>query len=140
MPRGPVEINARLNHPIQGLGQRCPGRIKDGGVEQSGGPRSRRMAILAFPGVQADVMVIAARRNERRARGQALHQLESQHTAIKSQRAIEIGHLEMNMPDAGSRDDGCGGFGHEAPPSAWSLGPKLARKPLLPATLTQRAS
>src|SRR5258707_14275006 len=79
---GAVEMNSRLHHPIQGLGQRCPGRIKDGGVEQSGGPRSRRMAILAFPGVQADVMVIAARRNERRARGQALHQLESQHTAI----------------------------------------------------------
>src|SRR5206468_2922035 len=87
-------------------------RIQDGGVVQSRGPRPRRMAILAFPGIETDVVVIAAGRNERRTRGQALHQLEPQHTAIKSERAIEIGHLEMNMPDAGSRDDGCRGFGH----------------------------
>src|SRR5258707_14143218 len=98
------------------------------------------MALLAFPGVETDVMVIAARRNERRARGQALHQLESQHTAIKSQRAIEIGHLEMNMPDPGSRGDGCGGFGHGVSPSSGSLGPKQARKPPPPATRSQTCS
>jgi hypothetical protein len=70
------------------------------------------MAAFAFPGVQTDVVVIAAGRNERRARTQALRHLKPQHAAIKSQRAIEIGHLEMNMPDARSRDDGCGAFGH----------------------------
>jgi hypothetical protein len=70
------------------------------------------MAAFAFPGVQADVVVIAAGRNERRAGTQPLHQLKSQHAAIKSQRAIEIGDLEMNMADASSCDDGRWVFGH----------------------------
>jgi hypothetical protein len=35
-----------------------------------------------------------------------LHDFEAQHAAIESQRAIEISDLEMNMPDARSRDDG----------------------------------
>jgi hypothetical protein len=64
------------------------------------------MAAFAFPGVQPDVVVIVAGRNECRAGAQSLRHLKPQHTAIKSQRAIEIGHLEMNMPDPCSRDDG----------------------------------
>jgi hypothetical protein len=31
---------------------------------------------------------------------------ESQHAAIKSQRAIKVGDFQMNMPDPRSRDDG----------------------------------
>src|SRR6476661_6890160 len=88
------------------------------------------MAILAFPGIQPDVMMIAAGRNKRRARGQALHQLEPQHAAIKSQRAIEIGHLEMNMPDAGARDDGCEGFGHALSPIVFLTSPASGAREL----------
>src|SRR3979411_342142 len=57
-------------------------------------------------------MVIAAGRNECRAGIHALHQLKPEHAAIKRQRAIEIGHLEMDMTDPCACDDGCGGFGH----------------------------
>ncbi len=52
------------------------------------------------------MVMIAAGRNERRA-GPLLHQLEAEHAAIKSQRAFEVGDLEMDMADARSRDDGC---------------------------------
>ena len=97
---------------MQRIGQRGAGRIEYRGVKQAGRARRRRMAAFAFPGVQPDVVVIAAGRNERRAGAQSLHDLEAEHAAIKSQRAIEIGHLEMNMPDAGSRDDRRWGFGH----------------------------
>ena len=69
------------------------------------------MAAFAFPGVEADVVVIAAGRNERRARTQPLRHLKAEHAAVKRQRAIEIGDLEMNMPDPGAGDDG-GIVGH----------------------------
>jgi hypothetical protein len=73
------------------------------------------MAALAFPGVQTEVMVIAARRNERRAGAQALGHLKAQYTAIKRKRTIEIGHLEMNMPDPHACNDGWI-FGHGLSP------------------------
>ena len=107
---GAIELDSRLNHPIQRIGQRRAGRIENRGVKQPGGARRRRMAAFAFPGVQSDMVVIAAGRNERRAGTHSLHDLEAEHAAIESQRAIEIGDLEMNMPDARSRDDGRGGL------------------------------
>jgi len=75
-------------------------------MEQPGRPWRRWMAAFAFPGVKADMVVIAAGRNERSAGSHALHQLEAEHTAIEAERAIEVGDLEMNMPDASSRNDG----------------------------------
>ena len=64
------------------------------------------MAAFALPGVEPDVVVIAAGRNERGARAQALLQLEAEHAAVKAERAIEIGDLEMDMPDPRAGDDG----------------------------------
>jgi hypothetical protein len=74
------------------------------------------VAAFAFPGVQADVVVIAAGRNECRAGIHPLHQLKPEHAAIKSERAIEVGHFKMNMPDPRSRDDGRRGIGHGVSP------------------------
>ena len=51
-------------------------------------------------------MVIAAGRNERRAVAHPLHHLEAEHAAIEAERAIEIGDLEMDMPDPGAGYDG----------------------------------
>ena len=145
---GAVERNAGLDHAMQRVRQRGAGRIKNRGVKQPRRSRRRRMAAFAFPGVQADVVVIAAGRNERRAGAQALHQFEAEHAAIKSQRAIEIGDLEMNMPDPRSRDDGRGFSG-----MVCSVGGRCvvydlcsgryltpARKPLPPADRTRTCS
>jgi len=41
---------------------------------------------FALPGVEADVVVIAAGRNERRAVAHPLHHLEAEHAAVKPQR------------------------------------------------------
>ncbi len=35
-----------------------------------------------------------------------LHHLEAEHAAIEAERALEIGDLEMDMPDPGAGDDG----------------------------------
>ena len=58
----------------------------------------------ALPGVEPDVMMIAAGGNERRA-AHPLHQLETEHAAIEVQRAIEIGDFEMHMADANAGID-----------------------------------
>jgi hypothetical protein len=54
------------------------------------------------------MMVVAAGRDERRLGAVALHQLEAEDAAIKGQRPVEIGHLEMDMPDPNTRIDGAG--------------------------------
>src|ERR1700712_1388708 len=64
------------------------------------------MAASALPGVEADVVVIAAGRNERRGRAHLLHHLEAEHAAIKPQRPIEIGDLEVHMPDPRTGNNG----------------------------------
>jgi hypothetical protein len=43
--------------------------------------------------------MVAARRNERGAR-HPLHQLETEYPLIEAKCAVEIGNLEMDMPDA----------------------------------------
>ena len=93
-------------HAMQRVRQRRAGRIQNRGVKQAGGAGRRRMAAFALPGVQPDVVVIAARGNERGLVAVTLHDLEAEHAAIKPQRAIEVGDLEMNMPDPGACDDG----------------------------------
>src|SRR4051812_20114104 len=81
-------------------------------MKQAGGAGRRRMAAFAFPGVQPDVMVIAAGRNEGSLVTHALHHLETKYAAIESHGAIEIGHFQMNMPDPRSRNDRFRSFWH----------------------------
>ena len=57
------------------------------------------MAAFAFPGVESDVVVIAAGRDERRTGAHALLQLETEHAAVKPKRAVEVGDFQMHMPD-----------------------------------------
>ena len=64
------------------------------------------MAAFALPGVEADMVVIAAGRNERRTGTHPLHHLEAEHAAVEPERAIEIGDLEMDMPDPRAGNDG----------------------------------
>ncbi len=66
----------------------------------------RRMSAQAFPRVQPDVMMITARADKRRARSHALRQFKSQHSAIKSQRPLQIRDLEVDMPDPDAGTDG----------------------------------
>ena len=95
-------VNSSAQDAMQRVRQGWPGRIKDRGMKQPGGTGRRRMAAFAFPGVQSDMMMIAAGRDEGRAGAHPLHQFETKHIAIEPERAIEVRHLEMDMPDAGA--------------------------------------
>src|SRR5258708_29764261 len=70
----------------------------------------RRRAAQALPGVQPDVMVISARRDEGRALAEALGQLEAEHAAIESQRPLDLRDLEVYVADANL---GIDGFTHD---------------------------
>jgi len=61
-------------------------------------------------------MVVAARRHEHRA-GPLGRDLKAEHIAIKAERALEIGNLEMDMADPHARIDDFGWLaGHDNAP------------------------
>lgn len=103
---GAVEFNAGAVESPQGIGQRGTIGIANREMKKPGGPRRRRRAAGAFPGVQADVMVVATGADEGRLRAEALLELEAEHAAIKSEGAIKVGDLEVNVTDADARIDG----------------------------------
>ena len=53
-------------------------------------------------------MMVAAGGDECRLLAKSLRQFETEHAAIERQRPIEIGNLQMNVPNANARIDGCG--------------------------------
>src|SRR5581483_4563023 len=99
---GAVEGNAGRDEPAQRVAQRGPRRIEDGKVVEAGGAGRRRRAAEALPGVEADVVMISAGRNERGLAPAPLHQLEAEDAAIERQRALEVRHLEVHVTDAGT--------------------------------------
>ena len=91
MPR-PTAVAARRPAPR--------GWVEDRQVIQARRARRRRRAAVAFPGVEADVVVVAAGRDERGARAVALHHLEPEHAAIEGEGPLEVGDLEVDVADA----------------------------------------
>ena len=51
------------------------------------------------------MMVITASRKERRARTETLREFEPEYIPIKTQRALQIRHLQMHMADTNLRSD-----------------------------------
>lgn len=67
---------------------------------QSGRSRRRWGTIGTLPGVQTDVMVVAASRDKRSLIAVSLSKFKAQYVAVKSQRPFQIGNLQMNVADA----------------------------------------
>src|SRR6266566_2485360 len=129
-----VERNAGRNETAERVRQRGARRIEDREMIEPGGPGRRRRSAQTLPGVERDVMMIAAGRDEGGA-GSPLGELEAQHAAIEFQRPLEIGDFEMHVADPDPaidrpRGQGFAGFrhlpgtAHDAPPG---LGPNLWR-------------
>src|SRR3974390_817896 len=66
---------------------------------KSGGTCRGRGATRAFPGVQTDMVMIAACREERRLPPVTLRFLKTEHIPVKHEGAFQIGYLKMDMPD-----------------------------------------
>lgn len=62
----------------------------------------RRRCALALPGVERDVVVIVAGRDKRGAAG-ALLQREAQNPAVEAERPVEVGDIQMHVPEVRRR-------------------------------------
>ena len=58
--------------------------------------------MLAFPGVQADVMVVSPRAQECGGVSHPLHDLESECMCVEDNRPFEIRHFQVHVPDLGA--------------------------------------
>jgi hypothetical protein len=103
--RGAVERDARCDQLPQRVGERSSIRVADGDVVQAGVAGRRRRAIERLPGVQPDVVVVAAGADERGLLAVALLQLEPEHAGPEVECAVEVGHLQMDVPDVDTRVD-----------------------------------
>src|SRR5205085_8528607 len=66
-------------------------------------PRRRRRSAAALPGIQADVVVVAARREERGLVAVALGHVEAEHVTVEGERAVDVRDLQVNVADVDAR-------------------------------------
>ena len=69
-------------------------------MEKAGAAWRRRLAIGALPGVESNVVMIAARGEKGAAAPIPLRQLKAEHITVKRNRALEVRDFEMDMSDA----------------------------------------
>jgi len=82
-----------------------PRRIQDGDMVQPGRAGRRRLASGALPCVQSDVTMVTTGRQECRLRPKSLSDIKAEHVAIKCQRAVQVGHFQVNVTDPDVRAD-----------------------------------
>ena len=63
---------------------------------------------MALPGIEPDVVVIASGAQKRGGITHPLRHLEAEHTRIEGDGTIEIGHLQVHVPDFGAGIDWLG--------------------------------
>ena len=57
-----------------------------------------------YPRIEADVVVVAPSRQKGRVGAEARHQLEAEHVAVETERAVEVADFEVDVANArGSR-------------------------------------
>src|SRR5262245_9381470 len=84
--------------PAQGVGEEFAGRVKNGRMVKPGGPGPGRRSAPALPGIEAEVMMIAAGRYKGRT-WPACGERKSQYPAVEIERLLQIGNLQVDMAD-----------------------------------------
>ena len=108
MVRSAFEWDLRCVEAAECIGQRGARGIEDRDVVEAGGVRGWRRCTQALPGVETDVMVIAASAEKRGGPSHALRHLKTENAVIEVDGAIEVGDFEVNVADARERVDGSG--------------------------------
>ncbi len=103
---GAFERDARADETAECVGQLGASGVDDREVVETGGSGTGRRATLALPGVEADVVMVAAGGEKCGAGADALGDLEAEDIAVEGEGAIEVGHLEMDVADARFRMNG----------------------------------
>src|SRR3954467_9967954 len=100
MISGAIQLDPRLQHLAQRVRQFLPRGINDREMIQSRRTRRRRPPALALPSVQRNVMVISTRGKKCRFASHLLRDLKSKHIAIEAERALNLRHFEVHVPDS----------------------------------------
>src|SRR5439155_20744136 len=95
----------RLGEPPQRIAERSPVRVADRDVVEPRRPGRRRRSAPRLPGVEAEVMVIAAGRDERSLVAHALRHVETENVAIEGERPVDVRDLEVDVADVDARVD-----------------------------------
>ena len=93
--------------PAQRVRERGARRVADGDVMQPGHAVGLRRRRRRLPGVEAEVVVIAAGRDEQHVAGRAParhitrlgHDLEAEHADVELAHAVDVGRAEVDVPD-----------------------------------------
>ena len=110
-----LQRNAGLQHPPQRLRQRRPIRVEQRDMIEAGGAGRRPGAALALPGVQRDVVVIAAGREEDGLVGPCAVAPPARSTSRQKARArSRSATLDGHGRSAGRKGPGWHGDGHRA--------------------------
>jgi hypothetical protein len=104
---GSLKRNVRADKAAERIGQLRARGIDDGEVIETSGARSGRGAAAALPGVDADVVMVAAGGEEGGCVADALRDFEAEDVVIEGERAVQVGDLEVNVTYAGFGVDGC---------------------------------
>ena len=105
---GAGERDAGRDQPAERVGERRPARVEDGVMIEAGRAGRRRVAALALPGVEADVVMVVAGGDEGGVLAVARLQREAEDAAIEGERPLDVGDLEVGVADADARIDGPG--------------------------------
>ena len=90
VPREGVVGRCQLPQRARQLG---PRGVQDGRVVQPRALLARRRPAQAVPGIEPDVVVVAAGRNKRRLVAEPLHDLKAQNVAVKAQEPCQCPSL-----------------------------------------------
>jgi len=107
----PVIGGAAERHPVadeaaKSVGQLLAPGVEDRDVVEPGRAGGGPVAAAALPGVEPDVMVVAPGGEKGSLTSVALRDLEAEDAVVEGDRAVEIGDLEVDVPDPGRRRDG----------------------------------
>jgi len=108
---GAFEGDVVVEEALEGIGECGAGGIEDRQVIEAGGSGRGRGAGLAFPGVEADVVVVTAGGDEGGLVAVALGELEAEDVDVEVESAFEVGDFEVDVADASVGVDG-GRGGH----------------------------
>ena len=100
-----VDLPAVVVEPLERGSEIAPLRVVDREVVETGRTWRWRVTGLAFPRVHADVVVIAAGREEGGLIAEPHQQVEAEEIAVEADLAIEIADLEVDVPDPGAGRD-----------------------------------
>src|SRR4029453_9288388 len=101
---GTLQPHLGLTEAAKRVGKRRPRRVANGHVVEASRARWRGAAACP-PGIESNVVVGAACRDERGLVAHALHEVKAEHAAVEVERALDVSNLQVDVPDIDPRVD-----------------------------------